>query len=565
MHIRKYPVSEIGYYFLSVALCLGVIVSCARQGFPPGGPEDKTAPEAVRINPEPLSTNVSIRESILFEFSEPMNEQSVTDNLFISPIPSEWPKAFWREGGKILTLDFPDQLRKDATYIITVGAKATDRQNNPLQESIVLTFSTGPEIEQGIIRGTVMPWTYFGPSSENVAGVDVAAYRLSDAAPPPDPRENAPDYVTQTGADGAFSLAGVSSGKYRLYAIGDKDRNGFYSPGYDMIGIPSRDIVLARGDTLIFAPPMVISEMDTASVQFSAVRPIDSHRFEIFFDSAVDPNAFDIGVDDLSITGWFVPAGELKKVSVATSEQQNAKTYAISKLNLRGRDGNLFAPSENPLTFTGIDRSDTTALVITDWEPKILTPGNDPVRLVFNRVLSFSDTLHNSIAKASEGTVSATRSGMNCLDIIPSDRWNPAIVYHITFDRENLRGAAGNRLSGTGPDISFRVAPEDTLGFISGSVSDTVETETTTYRLQFKNLDFGIVREVKLTEQGEWKANALLPGRYVALGHRDDDGDGEIYRGSVYPYKPAEPVCALPDTILVEPGETSGGVRFLFR
>ncbi|MHB9029614.1 MAG: Ig-like domain-containing domain [Candidatus Latescibacterota bacterium] len=564
MFLRVIP-SGAGWLVLTAVLGFMLAFSCARQGFPPGGPEDKAAPEVVRILPEPLSTNVSTRESIIFEFSEAMNEQGVEDNLFIVPIPAEWPEITWREGGRVLILDFPGGLRDNATYVITVGAKATDRRNNPLRDSIILTFSTGPEIEQGIIRGRVIPWTFFGPSPENAAGVDVIAYRLSDAVQTPDPRDDVPDYVTQTGADGSFTLVGVSSGQYRLFAIGDKDRNGFYTSGYDMIGVASRDLGLARGDTLALAPHMAISEMDTAMVQLSSVRSIDRHRVEINFDSAIDPDSVAIAIEGLAIPGWFIPANEPRKVSVATAEQQNGKNYTVSALRLRGRDGNPLAPPEKPPVFTGTDRADTMALEIVEWEPKVLTPGKDPVRLLFNRVLSLPDTLRKIIADASGENVTVTRTGPNRLAIHPADRWRQATVYRLAFDPEALKGVAGNRLTGPGTQFSFRVAPEDTLGFISGSISDESGAEKSLYRLRFKNLDFGTLKELEVPGRQEWKTDSLLPGRYVALGHRDDDGDGTIFRGSVDPYRPAEPVYALSDTIVVEPEKTVSGMRFIFR
>jgi hypothetical protein len=300
-------------------------------------------------------------------------------------------------------------------------------------------------------------------------------------------------------------------------------------------------------------------------VQLSAVRPIDRHRLEINFDSAIDPDSIEIALEGLSISGWFIPSGETKKISVATAEQQNGKSYTVSVLRLRGRDGNPLAPQEKPPIFTGVDRPDTMALEIVQWEPKVLTPGKDPIRILFNRVLSLPDTLANIVADASGEAVTVTRPGTNRLMIQPVNQWKQGTPYRITFQPEVLKGAAGNRLTGPGTQLSFRVVPEDTLGFISGSISDEEGAGTCLYRLWFRNLDFGITKELEVRGRQEWKTGSLLPGRYVALGHRDDDGDGKIYRGSVAPHRFAEPVHALADTIILEPEKTVSGIRFLFR
>lgn len=552
-----------GYAGMAV---LGVLVmlSCARPGFPPGGPEDKTPPEAKNIHPEPRSTNVPLREPVTIEFTEQMNEETVENNLFISPIPAEWPTVSWRARGRVMSLDFPAPLRQNTTYIITIGAKAADRQGNPLRESLVLTFSTGAELAEGVIRGRVIPWTFFGPSPESVSGVDVAAYRLADSTRTPDPRDDIPDYVTQTGTDGSFSLAGVSPGIYRLFAIGDKDQNGFYTPGSDMIGVASRDVALARGDTLVHAPQIAVSAVDTAMISLSSVRAQDVHRVEVTVDGVIDSGTVEIAIDSLAIAGWFIPGNEPKKISIATAPQQAGKSYVLTKLSLRGRDGNPLAPQGTQPVFTGTDRADTTALEIVTWGPKLLTPGKTPLSIVFNRMLALPDSIQAVVLDASGEDVLVTRSGANQLDIAPAREWRPAANFLVTLNPETLRGFAGNRIAGQNAGLAFRTVSADTLGFVSGFLDDAGGTAESLYRLRLKNLDFDVITEIVVRGRGEWKTGGILPGRYLAIGHRDDDGDGVIGRGGVSPHRFAEPVSAYSDTIVVETGKTAGGVRILF-
>lgn len=566
------------------------VVSCARQGFPPGGPDDKTPPEIAGTVPLQRATNVTATQPITFEFSEPMDERSVEDNLFIIPIPVEWPRVTWRSGSRVMTLAFPVPLRSGATSVITIGSKARDRQNNQMKDSFILTFSTGPTVENGRIRGRVIPYHIFGRSPETVAGVDVVAYRLStpsyadtirgpltDQPANPDPRSDIPDYATQTNSDGSYTLTGLSSARYRIFAIGDRNRDGFYTEGEDMIGVASGDVALAEGDTLALAPHLAVSDADTAMVQLTSVRSSDKNRAEFFFDREIDPEGVDVSIEGISLHGWFIPFGEPKKLSVATSDQSEGRKYSVARLKLRDLYGNPPAPWAEAPVFSGTARADTAALEITDWRPKVLIPGKDPIRMVFNRALAIPDTVRYVIHDTSGEDVTAARTGSNILELAPGTEWKENFTYLITFDRETLRGVAGNRLTGPGSQLSFRVVHPDTLGFIEGTVSeypnvyrahvgdpDTSGTGGALYRLTFRHLDTETERKMEVRGQKEWKTGPVLPGRYVAFGFRDDNGDGKVGRGSVSPHRPAEPVYAYPDTITVVSRRTTGSIQFIF-
>lgn len=115
--VRKY----LGTVVLAAVI---VIAACARQGFPPGGPEDKTPPELAKVTPAPLSANVPTGTSVIFEFSKPMNHRSVEDNLFIVPIPADWPRISWRSGDRVMVLDFPrDIVGRHADHVIPLGVE----------------------------------------------------------------------------------------------------------------------------------------------------------------------------------------------------------------------------------------------------------------------------------------------------------------------------------------------------------------------------------------------------------------------------------------------------------
>ena len=107
--------------------------------------------------------------------------------------------------------------------------------------------------------------------------------------------------------------------------------------------------------------------------------------------------------------------------------------------------------------------------------------------------------------------------------------------------------------------------PPDTLGTIEGTIEDHTENPVSFYRLIIKHIDTNTVKEFNFNGTGKWSSGAVLPGRYVCLAHKDDNKDGDIFRGSMYPYSSAEQVTAYPDTVNVEPRWPVEGVNFIFK
>ena len=544
-------------------------LSCARQGIPPGGKEDKEPPRLVSSSPANLSVGVSASGSFVFVFSEPMKEESVVDNFLMIPIPSVWPEFSWRSKSKELTVNLKESLRDSTTYTVTIGAKASDMRGNQLDGTVTLTFSTGGVIENGKITGRLIPYDYFGKNPEKVSGVDVIAYRIGQEETPPDPRHDVPDYFTQSGADGSYTMGGLSQAVYRLFAIGDRDGNGFYSEGSDMIGVAPHDVAVAHDDS-VEAPAFMVSSRDTTAVQLKSVRASDSRRVDLYFDRDIVTEGIAVEITGLDILGFFVDSANSANhlmISAATGLQENGRQYTVKTLRVYDRDGNALAPSRTAPIFTGTDRPDTTALEIVDRGPALLVPESGPVRLVFNRVLALPERPDSGFALADEDgeDLFVTRTAPNELSIASKDGWKEKNRYSIILDSEFIRGVAGNRLSDSGRQLLFRIVPTDTLGYMKGSIVDRGSVGTADCRILLKHIDTGTVREIGAHGTAEWSSGGVLPGRYTALAFRDRDGDGAIFRGRVSPYRHAEPVAAIPDTISVTSRWTTEDIRFIFK
>jgi len=553
------------FLFMVIALFIFICISCAKQGFPPGGATDETAPELISSIPVVNSTNVSTNVQLVFEFSEPMDEESVEKNLFIVPIPVLWPEFEWRSRSKILVFKPTQPLNDNTTYVVSIGADARDLRRNGLGKSIVLCFSTGDILENKIIRGHVIPYNYFSEKIEKVSAVDVIAYQLEDPLVMPDPRNIVPDYFTQTSMDGSYEIAGLSSGLYRIFAIGDNDKDGFYTEGYDLIGVMSHDLGFTESDSVLIAPDISVSSKYTTEMQLISIKVPDRQRIELFFDRVVNPDSIQIEIEGLNVLGLFLNRKNPETLSVATEVQESGRRYIIKNMNVTDIYSNRLMSFESQPYFTGTDRPDTTALEIEEQTPKILSSPDEHINIFFNRVLDFPRGIEGIIEEDSGKAISVVRTVANGLELAPVDSWKNGFNYIILFDRESLRGVAGNRLTDLGSQLTFRVVPSDTLGYLEGSIEDKTENPALFYRLILKNINTDTVKNIIIHGTGEWISEPVLPGRYVCIAHKDDNRDGEIFRGTVFPYSPAEQVAVYPDTVQVEPRWTVKDIDFIFR
>ena len=68
------------------------LMACAKQGFPPGGPVDKAPSQVISTYPSAGATGVDVSTPVIIGFNEWMEQKSLKESIFISPIP-EIPPA----------------------------------------------------------------------------------------------------------------------------------------------------------------------------------------------------------------------------------------------------------------------------------------------------------------------------------------------------------------------------------------------------------------------------------------------------------------------------------------
>lgn len=251
-------------YTVSVIVLIGLVVhACANKGQgPTGGAKDETPPKVIKTTPLNGALNFKKKE-IVIHFDENISIEKVNDNVLISPPQLRQPEV--KGNARIVTVRFEEDLVDSTTYTINFGNAIVDlNEKNPLK-NYRFAFSTGNEIDTLQISGQIVNAADLNPLS----GIIVGIYRLDDERgffTKPFMR------IGRTDENGNFVIDNIKAGTYKVYALGDTNKDFFFQPGEG----------LAFTDS-VFTPTFRIEEMkDTVwhdSLTIDSIRTFQGTRF----------------------------------------------------------------------------------------------------------------------------------------------------------------------------------------------------------------------------------------------------------------------------------------------
>lgn len=210
------------YKSLCAILMCVVCVACANRGVgPQGGPMDSIPP--VPLSAIPLNGSVNFTGTdIEVTFDEYIQLDNIAQNLLMSP-PQQTPPEV-KARGKKLMVHFVDSLRDSTTYTIDFGKAVCDyHEKNPLV-GYTFAFSTGPYIDTLMARGRVLYADNLNPAQNIFVGIHSNMHDSAFTALPF-------DRLARTDSTGAFCIANMHEGQYRLYAVNDVSRDYRLTPG----------------------------------------------------------------------------------------------------------------------------------------------------------------------------------------------------------------------------------------------------------------------------------------------------------------------------------------------
>lgn len=267
--------------FLTLSLVLAMVVaSCAKQGYPSGGPRDITPPTVVSMHPATATTQFDARSfSITFDEFVVLND--VDNNIIISP-PLH-PKPQYSIKGKSLLVQLPDTLQPNVTYLFQMHGAVADFTEGNRIGALEYAFSTGNTIDSLSMQGRVIDAYQMKPSQRTVT---VMLYHLSSGEEWTDSTVTrmAPAYVARCDEEGHFRFNHMADGEYRIIAIDDADRNFRYN-GNEAVAF--LDTVLRPNYLPTYASDSTHSDSTAAdSLVRPTVQPLSNLTLYISCDSS---------------------------------------------------------------------------------------------------------------------------------------------------------------------------------------------------------------------------------------------------------------------------------------
>lgn len=284
------------------ALGAMLIIACATQVAPSGGPEDKLPPRVAGVYPAPNSTNHPTELMVKLEFDEWINASIPRSAVSISPPIDK--KLRFEVSGRNLLLTSRAVLDTGTTYTVTFAAGIKDLHGNALATPFQVVFSTGSVIDSLTVSGRVLVSQEMARKKEYpsvglfLLGEErntrhyLDKYRDSttkELSKEPMLLKEPPLYVTRADSAGHFTLTGLKAGHYRVVAFMDGNGNQKLELSTEQAGLWTGDLQLTpeSTDTLWLA----VADMDTTKLELESVTQPFANVLEatftrnVYFDS----------------------------------------------------------------------------------------------------------------------------------------------------------------------------------------------------------------------------------------------------------------------------------------
>ena len=552
---------------------------CAKEGMPPGGPEDTIPPKVITTSPSSDSTGVNINSKIKITFSERMQPESVEGAIFVSPFPKTPLEYSWK--GKTLILSSSEPWQEDRTYVVTIGTGAQDLHRNRMSQSATLAFSTGKSIDRGAIRGEV--WVKEGAELGKDIEIGIWAYLLSEEQREVYPTKEKPDYVTQADEEGKYALRNLGWGKYRLFAVKDVNRDVLWSGEDEMVGVTTGDVTLSQENPAKSFVDFVVDKIDLSPPELLNCRALNRNLVKLEFSEKMDPRS---ALDTSSYAISTVSDGKLipvissfylndnpEIIYLLSGEMSSNATLELKAPGLKDLAGNGMDTIYNTCKFEGSGSPDTAGLQILSMSPSNQArsiPPDDSIEVSFNQPPVPRPVEDNfSLVDSNGNRVPGRGKWVSPSTFVysPDTFLSGKMSYTINLSGEGIRNLLGTAsLKDSVVKSSFLTINPDTFGTVSGKVVITPPSDTSgdLILMLWQPEGNGSSYQIQPSNPDHFLFERTLPGKYFLSGYLDLNHDHTFNLGRIEPYYPMEPFAVYPDTIYVRSRWETEDIELVF-
>jgi hypothetical protein len=570
----KHPsIISFSIFFISVIMLLG----CANQQPPEGGPVDMTAPVIISIYPDSNKLNFNDNK-LRLEFDRYVEERTLEESIFISPyiggLEFDW-------SGTEVTITFSEKFRRNTTYVVNIGTDVRDRFRGQthMAKAYTLAFSTGPDIDRGGIEGFVFPMK----KGDASAGIMIFAYLLDGLDPDTlKPMTAKPDFITQTGKSGDFFLHHIPFGSYRIFAVRDEYRNLVYDREVDEYGVPSNIIHISQSDTLAAGVLMQLAKEDTSGPRLVKASAPDRNHIIAEFSKSLHPSSITLTsfivadtVDrkPLELLAVYPDPSTPKSIIGVTQKQDSAKTYFIHVQSVTDSVGNKINPLANSFVFQGSPKVATSGLRLVavlikdstqniDFRPALTLTFSDA--LAKTTSLDFVTILDNNKQQVA---VEKKRLSDVLISIEPEQELLNKTWYTLRAELRKVHDWRDSTCKDSTKVWRFETLDIEDMSSVEGTVVDLNNTDTvgrlyvTAFQIGQKNPNYYIEAA---DATGKFVFPIVAEGHYVFQAFRDRNKNGIYDSGKPFPFIFSERLSSLTDTLKVRARWPLEGVKVKF-
>ena len=533
----------IKYFCLATIL----IASCANPLPPSGGPPDKTPPVIRHTEPKDRALNFN-KESVEIDFSKYMNNNSVQENIFISP--SVQLKYDW--SGKSLEIEFDEALDSNTTYALTLGTDYTDFRGNKPDQAFTLIFSTGSNLDSGRIKGKLY--------GEDFADVYIFAYNIDKLDEDTlNPAITKAQYRSQPGKDGSFGFNALKDGNYRIFAVKDQYKDELYNEGTDAFGAAVSDINMTQDSipTLSFKIGGII---DKSGPMLYDVESVYDNKIIAGFDEDIDTSsvkapAFIVqdsaGSEEIKIVSAYIKPDDPKKVEILLSEvPDTSKVWRLTISDdaenaLKDLYGNIIQDTMKSAIFFASAEQDTSLAAILSIPAKDsatnINPLND-MQFVFSKGIdeaSFTENLtFIKMDDSSAVEFELVKKADNIFNLMAKKELASEQWYKISFNLKDIKALSGRPMPDSLIQMRFKTLDIRNYSAVSGTVKNIPDSDSSDYYIILKKDKQHYT--AKINTDRTWLFDKVPAGEYRIEIFHDSDGNGEYSYGDAFPYQFAE-------------------------
>ena len=521
-----------------------LFVSCAAIMLPPGGPKDETPPELVKVTPSDGTTYFEGGKVELL-FSEYLDESSFERAITILPLLSQKPEIIFK--GNRLIIYFPDSLSLNQTYIISISRDLSDEHKVKLSQGIQVAFSTGPQIDRGLISGLV---DYEKDASLNLWKIQNKNDSLAFY-------KRIPDYVIDASSEGFYEFKFLSPGQYRIAAVDRLVAGTPIIPDRFVYGLSwVSNIELGSQDNIrnvnIKIPKMLggIKMINAESMQGSWGRITFSESIGSLINEI---QLKIIGEDSLNqASNLFEDPNDNKKIYFLLDSTVNG-SVSLQLDETRKWNSTLIEPGSIQLNMR--HSIDTTDLTIMQPNSKYrLNPEEmnvKPLKIIFSNLVEQSKDKYsiNLLKDSVNIPYSLKWDSPIVLNLLPHENWEAQTNYELQLLSKDFPPAFGRALKDSLTSINFKTS--DYQGFGNLIIKTIIEQEENIVaKLEKMEKPYSTFRSV-VNLDGETVLDQIPEGNYSLTFFQDTDNSMQYSYGTIDPYEASEWFYNFQDTVKI--------------